>query len=305
MAFTKPYTIQYSSSQSVLLEFLHEIIKTPLAEDAYFFENRDGYRPFHSQDYCELIFFQSGSRDIRIGKTSHTFNAGDIMAVTPSELHSGRSHNCILDRYYIHISPNAFAHFKDKGKAIMGVFYNREKYTNNKITLPWPQQSRVQKLLRLIDTTIRFGNESTRDIEAYALIIEILGILNSHAQNQNNTRPHTNAFLLNILSFIENAYPEPDVMDNVMHNFGISRTSLWRMFKTELNTTPYVYLLKTRLESAKLLLDAGYDVTNAAAECGFADSSHFIKKFKEKYGVTPNTYKRSKNNQQYNKHLSR
>ena len=291
MAYTKSHIIRFTDSDAVGLKFLREIVETPMDEESYLFMHGDGFHQPHVQDYCELIFFQSGSCDVRIGKTESTFTAGDIMVVTPQEEHCGRNHNCVLDRYYLHIYPHAFSHLKDGGKAIMGIFYNRELYTNNKITLPYESRARVQKLLTLVENTIRFGNASTREIEAYALVIEILGILNPYANGTKQARAAKGEFLLNVLSYIENAYPETDVLQNAMRSFDISRSSLWRMFKSELNTTPGAYLLNLRLANAKLLLDAGYDVTNTAAECGFSDCSHFIKKFKERYFITPLAYK--------------
>ena len=291
MAYTQPHIIRFTDSDTIDLEFLHEIVETPMGGESYLFMHADGFHQPHEQDYCELIFFQSGSRDIRIGKTESIYTAGDIMVVTPQEEHCGRSHHCILDRYYLHIYPQAFSHLKDGGRTIMGIFYNRELYTNNKITLPYEVRARVQKLLTLVDNTLRFGNSSTREIEAYALVIEILGILNPYANGAKQARTAKGKFLLNVLSYIENAYPETDVLKNAMRSFGISRSSLWRMFKSELNTTPGAYLLNIRLANAKLLLDAGYDVTNTAAECGFSDCSHFIKKFKERYSLTPLAYK--------------
>ncbi len=61
----------------------------------------------------------------------------------------------------------------------MKIFCNRTKNTNNKMTLPIELQSRIQKLLTSLDHTVCFGNESTKDFESYALIIEILTVLNN------------------------------------------------------------------------------------------------------------------------------
>ncbi len=81
-------------------------------------------------------------------------------------------------------------------------------------------------------------------------------------------------------------------MQNIIKNFGISRSSLWRLFKSELNTTPNDFVYNTRLKNAALLLKRGYDVTTTAEMCGFSDCSHFIKKFKEHYKMTPLKYKK-------------
>lgn len=284
MAFTKPYTIKFSNSKEKYIEFLHEIIRTPLKDELFL---EDGFHKPHTQEFYELIFYNSGGRYVRIGPNEYEFGAGDIFVVCPDEEHGGKSIACMLDRCYIHISPEAFSDLKD-GANLMKVFSDREKYTNNKITPPPEAQETIRRLLTEIDNTVRFGNKQTKDNEAYGLIIRLLGVVNGCMKS---VAPAKDKLLLNILSFIENSYPDCDVMEEVLKHFSVSRSSLWRLFKSQLNTSPYSYLQKVRLENARLMLKAGYDVTNASMQCGFSDCSHFIKKFKEKYGVTPYKYK--------------
>lgn len=285
MAFTKPYRINFSDRGEKYLEFLHEIINTPLKEELSL---NGEFKAPHTQEFCEIIFYNSGNRMARIGENEFMFSAGDIFVVRPDEEHAGKSVPCVLDRYYLHISPDAFSDLKD-GENLMNIFFGREKYSGNKITPTAEKQEIIRKSLMNINHTVRFGNEKTKNLEAYGMIIELLGVINSCMETDKTPK---DKMLLNILSFIENSYPESDVMENVLKHFSISRSSLWRMFKMQMNTAPYSYLLKVRLENARIMLDGGMDVTTASMQCGFSDCSHFIKKFKEKYGVTPYKYKK-------------
>jgi AraC-like DNA-binding protein len=47
-----------------------------------------------------------------------------------------------------------------------------------------------------------------------------------------------------------------------------------------------------RLAVAKRLLDGGKSVAEVYYECGFGDSSHFIRTFRKKNGITPYEYKK-------------
>ena len=131
MAFTTPYTIKFSESKTKYIEFLHEVIKTPVENEVFL---EDGFRKTHTQEFYELIFFNSGKRIIRVGKNEYEFNPGDVFNVCPDEEHAGKCIPCILDRYYVHISPDAFSDLKDKDK-LMGIFTNRKKY-KKKLLLP-------------------------------------------------------------------------------------------------------------------------------------------------------------------------
>ena len=92
---------------------------------------------------------------------------------------------------------------------------------------------------------------------------------------------------------MENASDEQDLLPRVQQHFGISRSSLWRLFRQELQSTPAAYLQQLRLENARRLLLSGGSVTDTALASGFSDCSHFIQLFKARYGLTPLQYQKS------------
>ena len=69
---------------------------------------------------------------------------------------------------------------------------------------------------------------------------------------------------------------------------GTSVRQLERNFLTEMGVSPKEFYRTMRLRYARwLLLNTEKRITVIAYECGFADSAHFIRGFKEVYGVTP------------------
>ena len=69
---------------------------------------------------------------------------------------------------------------------------------------------------------------------------------------------------------------------------GTSVRQLERNFLTETGMSPKEVYRAMRLRYARwLLLNTAKRITVIAYECGFADSAHFIRGFKEIYGVTP------------------
>jgi transcriptional regulator GlxA family with amidase domain len=69
---------------------------------------------------------------------------------------------------------------------------------------------------------------------------------------------------------------------------GTSVRQLERAFMAAMNTSPNEFYRQMRLRYARwMLLNTARRVTDIAYECGFADSAHFIRVFKETYGVTP------------------
>jgi AraC-like DNA-binding protein len=67
-----------------------------------------------------------------------------------------------------------------------------------------------------------------------------------------------------------------------------------RLFKHELGYSPKDYLIKTRIDkSRKLLQDSADTITGIAYTCGFATSAHFSDSFKKITGVSPSEYRKS------------
>lgn len=74
---------------------------------------------------------------------------------------------------------------------------------------------------------------------------------------------------------------------------GLSPYYLQRAFKGETGLSPYDYLMHVRMETARLLLRQGEPPASVAAACGFADQSHFGRRFKAMLGVTPGGFQKA------------
>ncbi len=71
-----------------------------------------------------------------------------------------------------------------------------------------------------------------------------------------------------------------------------SLTSFKKDFKQHFHETPHKWLLKQRLMHSRLLLTStGKSVSEIGLECNFPNTSHYIKLFKQEYGVTPAIYR--------------
>jgi AraC-like DNA-binding protein len=74
---------------------------------------------------------------------------------------------------------------------------------------------------------------------------------------------------------------------------GTSRARLMALFHRQIGLPPMAYLEKERLHRARRLLEAGMGQVKAvAAECGFADSKYFARRFRALYGMPPSAFRR-------------
>jgi AraC-like DNA-binding protein len=74
---------------------------------------------------------------------------------------------------------------------------------------------------------------------------------------------------------------------------GVSLRTLQRIFRERFDTSPMSWLMEARLLEAARLIRGGDDpVTKIAYRVGFKDPSHFTRRFKARFGVSPNEFRR-------------
>ncbi len=87
-------------------------------------------------------------------------------------------------------------------------------------------------------------------------------------------------------------YSQPVSIENMAQALGYHRTHLSKMFKQYTGMPPMHFLLKIRMERAKLLLLEPLTVEQIASSVGFSDALYFSKQFKKWYGCSPTEYRR-------------
>lgn len=67
-----------------------------------------------------------------------------------------------------------------------------------------------------------------------------------------------------------------------------------RAFKKSMGATPHNYLMRRRVErTVRLLSDTNMSLSEIAFAAGFADQSHFARRFRQHVGVSPRDYRRA------------
>lgn len=84
----------------------------------------------------------------------------------------------------------------------------------------------------------------------------------------------------------------PLPIEEIARRLGASRRQLERRFQRSVGIAPVLAYKFMRLEYAEFLLKhSERSVTEVAIETGFCDSSHFIRAFRERRGITPAAYR--------------
>ncbi len=94
-----------------------------------------------------------------------------------------------------------------------------------------------------------------------------------------------------IAEFMEEHFDKPLDIEDYAYLTGRSVSTFQRDFKRKYQTSPKKWLIGKRLEkAAELFKTSAYSVTLTMQNVGYQNTSHFIKAFHKKFGISPKQY---------------
>lgn len=86
-------------------------------------------------------------------------------------------------------------------------------------------------------------------------------------------------------------YSQPVSIEMMAKALGYHRSYLSKIFKQYTGKSPTQYLLKIRMERARVLLGEPLTVEQVASSVGFSDALYFSKQFRKWFGCSPSQYR--------------
>lgn len=229
-------------------------------------------------NFYELTFIDHGSLDNYIGDTWYTLQKNDLMIFGPNQFHKQKV-NCNQTCSYLTILFEMS--IIDDSKLLNTVFHLNDTLCNllNKLTLTSDKQNIYSKTLML----------------CYLQEVILHLLQNDQFQKKPSKLPNVQEYQNNlfkqILTYINENISQPLTIEEISHNFSISRSSLQTLFKTNINKAPKNYIINLKLNRSKeLLLENQYSVTEIAYMLGFSSIHYFSRAFKRKFNLTPSEY---------------
>jgi AraC-like DNA-binding protein len=125
--------------------------------------------------------------------------------------------------------------------------------------------------------------------------LESIGRLRRSAPQASSVGGLTPRALQRIREYIEEHLAENIELATLAEIARLSKWHFARAFKQSVGTPPIFYLIQRRLERAQeLLVETDLSLGQIALQTGFSDQSHFSRRFRLFFGVTPRSFRRLK-----------
>lgn len=252
----------------------------------------------------EILKIQKGRYKAEINLETLYLEEGDICMINSGELHllesmgSDTLHDALLFNQQI----LAFSYEDEMQEKLIHPLLCNKKMLPRLIR---PSDQGYVPINKQMEHLIDLGKK-TADHWYYQLKLEILrylieldryGLLNSSADAVSVFEKERIDRYKRIVSLIEENYTSALTLEMLARSAGCNPQYLCRFFKEIAGTSPIQYLIRYRVQQAKRLLKSTTKtVLEISLDCGFDNVSYFIRQFRKQTGLTPNDFRKRKQN---------
>ncbi len=160
------------------------------------------------------------------------------------------------------------------------------------VHIPASMRGKVENLFRKFTDSFRTAN-LIQKLEAKAAGIQLFAIyLNLAFPDGLPILQEAPDNVMSLLSYMQQNLELPLTNADLAQMLHLHPTYFCQWFRKRLGISPQQYLLQSRLEAGKCLLEkTDKSISSIAREVGFCDASHFSHAFRNCYGMSPSRYR--------------
>ncbi|WP_020407344.1 AraC family transcriptional regulator [Hahella ganghwensis] len=232
----------------------------------------------HWHDQLAIGIIQQGAEGLDYQGSKIVVPQGKIVAINPSETHTGFSASNGGWRYRMFYFEESLLK-----RTLEDNFSNVEVFIRGPI-IDDPALFNLLLELHLAMEVESFllAQDSLLETMLYQLFLR-----HSYQQHRPHKEGHDVPGNKRIRDYLYENWQRNVTLDELSDLTGQSRFKLIRTFKQQYSLTPHQFLILLKTRQAKRMLDRGVEPSLAALECGFFDQSHLHRNFKRVYGITP------------------
>lgn len=239
----------------------------------------------HSHPEFGIGLTYSGVQTFNCQGTRQTSAPGNVIFLNPDQAHDGlRGKTDSYDYSMLYVEPDVMTVLRERAAGVLPASYFRDAVVH------------APEAAKQLHNAIEATGQAQEALRAESLLLNaFMGLLLRFGERQAAARPPMLAGLgrLQRVRDYMRAHASNDIsIGELAREAGVSRVYLSRAFEKQFGVPPHVYLNAVRLANARQLLLSGMSLATVAVTAGFADQSHFTRRFKGAVGLSPGTWLR-------------
>ncbi len=269
-----------------------EMRDTPF-EIFHYRDRHPGSVALHHHDFYEVYYFVNGSVDYLVEGKTCRLEPGDLLLISPLELHQPIIHpnRDAYERIVLWVNPTFLHKHTSQQCNLLQCFDISCPGHTNLIKASSHQNTALRPVL---DTLLQESRNAVfgQELLCQSLLLQFLVQLN----RLTSTTPrlthtgHRNSLTDQVVEYIARHYHEPLSLDGLAEVFFVSKYHLSHEFARSMGISLYRYITLKRLLMAKQMLMIGHSPTRVYEACGFRDYANFYRAFKAEYGTSPSRF---------------
>lgn len=247
---------------------------------------------YHVHNSCELLFFEEGEAEYRIGNTFYRMKPNDVLIIGGTDPHSRKFTKTPCLRYGLTVLP-AFLQSLPIINSYMNVYRTQNQEDAKKLTCidEATFQRMVQILWQLREETKE--NVQGRGDLVYALLLEMTIYLKRLLNLEKQDVSGTYKIMSDVKNYIDFHYMEDLSLNELSRRFFLQPNTISKNFGKTFGKNINSYINSVRVTNAVRILEVSdVSITELSGMVGYTSINTFLRQFREKMGVSPLQYKK-------------
>lgn len=275
----------------------HELVQ------AYYHDETYNLTPMHTHNFYELNIVMSGNGKHVINNSTFHITSGDVFIMPPNISHGYSFDSKKYSIFHLLFNKQFFQKHETHLGNLSGyqilfniepLIRNQNNALNNFLHINITENYNLTRIfdeLTLLESEHKGNTELKKEHLALYVIAKICDMIEDEKEAYAGEKRYL-FDLLKSVEYIHSNFGEKIELQTLYTISCMSRSSYIRYFKQLLNCPPIDYIQNYRLRQAKSMLKhTNNSLTAIANDCGFCDSAHFSRLFKNKYQVSPSKYR--------------
>ena len=237
----------------------------------------------HTHDTYSIGVVMAGQTAFFCRGRTEVIRQGEVALINPGEVHACNPQSgSALTYYMLYIEPD----FINDISSAMSEQNGRADFIT-----PIVRDDRVYRRLTRMGRSLEKAQDDL-EIETliYETLVDVIQKYGNVETPQPISRPDVDSLIATGRAYLMDHLFQNVSLDELAAHSSLSPFHFLREFRKRYGLPPHSYQLQHRINIAKRLLAKGKPIAHVATDVGFADQSHFTRKFKAYVGTTPRRY---------------